>query len=77
MNRILLPMAFAALLSGVLTVLLTPLVKSLALRFKAVREVRARDSHDSEMPLWGGLAIFIGFAAVLVLLRPQIGRAHV
>lgn len=70
MNKILLNMVFAALISGTIAALITPYIKVLALRFKAVREVRARDSHDSEMPLWGGLAMFIGFAAVVLLMRP-------
>ncbi len=72
MNKILLPMAVAALLAGTLTALITPLVKALALRFGAVGKIRARDSHTQETPLWGGLAIFIGFAAVLLLLRPLL-----
>ena len=72
MNAILLNMVYAAVISGIITALITPLVKAMALRFKAVREVRARDSHDSEMPLWGGLAMFVGFAAVVLLMRPLL-----
>lgn len=72
MNAILLNMVYAAVISGIITALITPFVKTMALRFQAVREVRARDSHESEMPLWGGLAMFIGFAAVVLLMRPLL-----
>jgi len=72
MNQILLPMACAALISGILTYFATPWVRSLAIRHNAVRFPRDRDSHTAGMPLWGGLAMFLGFAAVLVLLRPLL-----
>lgn len=72
MTKILFNMVIAALISGVIATLITPLVKTLALRFKAVRAPRARDSHDSTMPLWGGLAMFVGFAAVVLLMRPLL-----
>lgn len=72
MNTILLPMLFAAALAGVVTMLATPAVKEAALRAKAVRDPRARDSHTGAVPLWGGLAMCLGFFAVILLLRPLL-----
>jgi len=72
MNALLVPMLFAALLSALLVVASVPLVKRLAHRFGVIREVRARDSHSQPMPLWGGIAMFIGFAITVVLLRPLL-----
>ena len=62
-------MALAALLSGVLTMLLTPLVGRLATRAGVVREPRARDAHKKPTPLWGGLAMYAGFIATVLLVR--------
>lgn len=74
MSDLLLKVGLAALISGGLTVFLVPLVKQLALRFGAVREPRERDIHSSAMPLWGGLAIFIGFIVAMLLMRMGTGQ---
>jgi len=68
MTTPLLQMALAALLSGVLAVALTPLVKRLAVRFGVVRAPRARDIHDEPTPLWGGLAMYAAFVLTVLLL---------
>jgi len=68
MTTPLLQMALAALLSGVLAVALTPLVKRLAVRFGVVRAPRARDVHDEPTPLWGGLAMYAAFVLTVLLL---------
>ena len=44
-----------------ITLLTTPLVKKLALRFGVSQTPRTRDMHDRPMPLMGGLAIILGF----------------
>ncbi len=74
LTNLLIRMGIAALLSGAIAVAVTPFVKTLAKRFGAMREVRARDSHDRDMPLWGGLAMFAGFIATVLLLRPLAGQ---
>jgi UDP-GlcNAc:undecaprenyl-phosphate GlcNAc-1-phosphate transferase len=63
------PMGYAALLAGAVTILLTPSVRRLAVHFQVVREPRQRDAHHKATPLWGGIAIVIGFLAAFVALR--------
>jgi UDP-GlcNAc:undecaprenyl-phosphate/decaprenyl-phosphate GlcNAc-1-phosphate transferase len=63
------PMGYAALLASAVTVLLTTPVKRLAVRCGVVREPRQRDAHHKATPLWGGIAIVIGFFAAFVALR--------
>jgi UDP-GlcNAc:undecaprenyl-phosphate GlcNAc-1-phosphate transferase len=69
MTLLLRQMAIAALVSGIITVLLTPLVKRLATGAGVVRAPRARDAHQKPTPLWGGLAMFAGFIATVLLMR--------
>ena len=45
------------------TYLLTPLARTLAGRFGAIAEIRARDVHTVETARWGGLAMFGGLVA--------------
>jgi len=52
----------------VLSVVLTPLVRRLAIRFKVVDQPNARKVHVSPVPLMGGLAIYLAFVAALWLL---------
>src|SRR6266536_4656077 len=47
--------------------LLTPLVRSLALRLGAMQAPRARDVHVDPVPRLGGLAIYLAFVAALVV----------
>ena len=63
------PMGYAALLASTVTILLTTPVKHLAIRCGVVREARKRDAHHGTTPLWGGIAIVIGFFAAFVALR--------
>lgn len=62
-------MASATVLACAVTILLTPLAKRLAERFGVVRVPRVRDAHHKPTPLWGGLAIVVGFFAAYVALR--------
>jgi UDP-GlcNAc:undecaprenyl-phosphate GlcNAc-1-phosphate transferase len=54
------------------TYVLTPLVRRLAIRSGAVHDPRERDVHLVRTPEWGGLAIYAGLAAGL-LLAGQLG----
>jgi UDP-GlcNAc:undecaprenyl-phosphate GlcNAc-1-phosphate transferase len=55
------------LAAAAVTYLLTPPVRSLALRFGFMAEVRDRDVHDEPTPRLGGLAMFGGILAGLLL----------
>lgn len=55
------------LVAAAVTYLLTPPVRSLAVRFKAMAEVRDRDIHATPTPRWGGLAMYGGFLAGLLV----------
>jgi UDP-GlcNAc:undecaprenyl-phosphate GlcNAc-1-phosphate transferase len=55
------------LIAAVLTYMCTPLVRSLALRSKAVASVRERDIHTQETPRWGGVAMWLAMGATLVM----------
>ena len=55
----------ALILSLVLTVVLTPFVRRLAIRYGAVAHPRERDIHRKPLPRWGGLAMYGGFMLTL------------
>ena len=55
------------LAAAAVTYLLTPPVRSLALRFKVMAPVRDRDVHDQPTPRLGGLAMVGGLLAGLLL----------
>lgn len=58
---------FLLLVSAAVTFLTTPAVRLLARRAGAMTAVRARDVHDAVTPRLGGLAMFAGVAAALLL----------
>lgn len=66
------------LIAAVLTYMCTPLVRSLALRSKAVASVRERDIHTQETPRWGGVAMWLAMGATLVMLGSLnlVGKAY-
>ena len=66
-------MGLAALLAGVTTMLATPLVKRLAIQAGVVRQARERDAHTTPTPLWGGVAIVVGFFTAFLVIRLLIG----
>ena len=68
-------MGLAALLAGVTTMLVTPLVKRLAVQAGVVRQPRERDAHTRPTPLWGGVAIVIGFFVAFLVIRVLLGGA--
>ncbi len=62
-------MGYAALLASAVTILLTPSVKKLAFRAKAIKIPRVRDVHSEVTASWGGIAMVVGFFAAFVGLR--------
>lgn len=55
------------LVAAAFTYLVLPFVRALALRLGAVAGVRDRDVHQHAMPRWGGLGMFLGLLAGMVL----------
>lgn len=53
--------------AGLVTYFATPIARKLAIHFGALAEVRDRDVHDTPTPRWGGLAMFVGLIAGLIL----------
>ncbi len=66
------------LIAAVLTYMCTPLIRSLALRSKAVASVRERDIHTQETPRWGGVAMWLAMGATLVMVGSLnlVGKAY-
>jgi UDP-GlcNAc:undecaprenyl-phosphate GlcNAc-1-phosphate transferase len=66
------------LIAAVLTYMCTPLVRSLALRSKAVASVRERDIHTQETPRWGGVAMWLAMGATLAMVGSLnlVGKAY-
>jgi len=58
---------FVLMFAGAVTYLLTPLVRTLAIRFGALTPVRDRDVHAVPTPRLGGTAMFAGFAAAVLV----------
>lgn len=63
------PLQFIAtlLISFLITLVLTPVVKKMAFRFGAIDKPNERKVHESIVPRWGGIAIFIGIWTSLFL----------
>jgi len=58
---------FIVLVAAIVTYAATPLLRSLALRAKAFTPVRDRDVHAVPIPRLGGVAMFLGFAAAMLV----------
>ena len=63
----------------VVTFLLTGVVRLLATRMGAVTPIRERDVHSLPIPRMGGVAVYAGFAAavLMALQLPALGAAFV
>jgi UDP-GlcNAc:undecaprenyl-phosphate GlcNAc-1-phosphate transferase len=61
-----------ALLAFCIPLLLTPLVKRLAVAAGAIDLPGKRKVHQQPVPCWGGLGIFLGFAIALVAVTPAL-----
>lgn len=59
--------ALIALVALTFSILVTPLVRRVALRAGVVSVPRTRDIHVTPVPLLGGAAIYLGFMAALLL----------
>jgi UDP-GlcNAc:undecaprenyl-phosphate GlcNAc-1-phosphate transferase len=59
--------ALVLLVTAGVTYLLTPLVRRVALAIRAIHEPRARDTHTEPTPLLGGLAMYGGLVAGLLV----------
>ncbi len=59
--------ALVLLVTAAVTYLLTPLVRRVAIATRAMHEPRARDTHTQPTPLLGGLAMYGGLVAGLLL----------
>lgn len=75
MNYILL----AALVSVAVAFILTPIVRSVAQRFGVVAHPGGRRVHQRPTPLMGGLAMYLGFLAAVILvvtINPKLSFDH-
>jgi UDP-GlcNAc:undecaprenyl-phosphate/decaprenyl-phosphate GlcNAc-1-phosphate transferase len=65
-----------ACVAAIVTLLLTPVARRLAIRVKAVATPRDRDVHAVAIPRMGGVAIFAGFALALFVASrlPTLGE---
>jgi UDP-GlcNAc:undecaprenyl-phosphate/decaprenyl-phosphate GlcNAc-1-phosphate transferase len=54
----------------IISILITPLIKKLALIIGAIDKPNQRKVHQSTMPRLGGLAIFISFIVGMLILQP-------
>jgi UDP-GlcNAc:undecaprenyl-phosphate GlcNAc-1-phosphate transferase len=58
---------FILIIAATVTYLLTPLVRSLAIKINAQHAARSRDVHTEPTPLIGGLAMYGGLVAALLV----------
>lgn len=65
------------LVAAVVTYLVTPPVRRLAIRAKAMADVRDRDIHSTPVPRWGGLAMYAGFLAAMLVAAQLPGLQRV
>jgi len=65
------------LLSAALCYLVTPFVRTIAIRFGAMADVRSRDIHILPTPRWGGLAMLIAMALTFLIVNnlPLVGKS--
>ncbi len=66
------------LIAAALTYILTPLIRTFALRYKAVAAVRERDVHSETTPRWGGVAMWLSMGATLLMVHnlELVGKAY-
>ena len=65
------------LLAAIITYLITPLVRDLAIKSGAAAAIRSRDVHIEPTPRWGGLAMWFAMAITLVIVNylPLINKS--
>ena len=57
------------LLAAIITYIITPFVRDLAVKSGAVATIRSRDVHIKPTPRWGGLAMWLAMALTLVIVN--------
>ena len=57
------------ILAAALCYVVTPFVRTLALKFGAVAQIRTRDIHTTPTPRWGGLAMWIAMALTFAMVN--------
>lgn len=65
------------LISAALCYLITPLVRTQAIRFGAVAQIRDRDIHSIPTARWGGVAMWISMAVTFMIVNhlPLVGKS--
>jgi UDP-GlcNAc:undecaprenyl-phosphate GlcNAc-1-phosphate transferase len=65
------------LISAALCYLITPIIRTLALRFGAVAGIRARDIHSTPTARWGGVAMWAAMALTFLIVSnlPLVGKS--
>ena len=65
------------LISAALCYLITPIVRTQALRFGAVASIRARDIHSTPTARWGGVAMWAAMALTFLIVSnlPLVGKS--
>ena len=65
------------LISAALCYLITPLVRSLAIRFGAVAGIRERDIHSTPTARWGGVAMWVAMTLTFLIVGnlPLVGKS--
>ena len=56
-------------LAAALCYVVTPLVRTWAVRFGAVAQIRTRDVHTTPTPRWGGLAMWISMSITFAIVH--------
>jgi len=77
MNHFLIEYTFAFIISLAVTLITTPIVKKIALKFDIVDKPDGRKVHKKAMPYLGGISIALGFFAGYLYLIPKIDSLHV
>ena len=57
------------LLAAIITYLITPFVRDLAIKSGAIALIRSTDVHVEPTPRWGGLAMWLAMALTLVIVN--------
>ncbi|CAB4755964.1 unannotated protein [freshwater metagenome] len=65
------------LISAALCYLFTPFVRSQAIRFGAVAEIRGRDIHTTPTARWGGVAMWLAMSVTFMIVNhlPLVGKS--
>ena len=65
------------LISAALCYLITPLVRTQAIRFGAVAGIRGRDIHTTPTARWGGVAMWLAMAITFMIVNhlPLVGKS--